>query len=134
LLSGGFVVSCVIGVKAVFHNPTVPHLLGGVEAPDQHAANRVRRLAVGEGHPPNASPATNTRPVTTPVQAEGDRATVAENLRRQRSGARAKQGRGTRAGTQSDGKAGITNLPPAAESERQDDRPPRGPRQREYDA
>jgi hypothetical protein len=127
-LSGGFVVSCVIGVKAVFHNPTVPRHLGSAGAPDQHADDRLRQLAVGEACPPNADP------VKTPTPAEGDRAMVAENLRRQRSGARDKQRRGTRSGTESDGKAGITNLPTPTDSERQDDLPPRGSRTREYHA
>jgi hypothetical protein len=127
-LSGGFVVSCIIGVKAVFHNPTVPRHLGIAGAPDQHAADRLPQCAVGEGCPPNAVP------VKPPTQAEGDRALVAENLRRQRSGARDKQRRGTRSGTESDGQVGITNLPTPAESERQDDLPPRGSRTREYHA
>jgi len=109
----------VIGVKAVYHHPSIEHLGKPLRMPP------VQWTAAMAG---------KTDPGKTPGQAEGDRETVAENLRRQRPGVHDKQGSGTRAGNgaKDHHKAGITDLPPGGEDAQHREMPPRSSRKSHY--
>ena len=113
--------SCVIGVKAVYHHPGVEHLGLPMRVPS------VQWTTATAGRPDSGK---------TPGQAEGDRATADENLRRQRPGVHDKQGSGTRPGTaaKDHAKPGITDLPPAAEEAQHEEVPPRGSRKSPHHA
>ena len=113
--------SCVIGVKAVFHHPTVFNFAAFIAAPD-------RRLAGTHGRRQDLEPqAAGKTPGQTKSESEH---IIVKNLRRQRAGGRDKQAIGSRSGTHED----ITDLPPSTEAHEQEDLPRRDSRRRDGQA
>jgi hypothetical protein len=84
-------VSCVIGVKALFHDPTIPSVATIITGLD-------RRLAGMERSSPHERRQDLSSSVRAGTTSESEQAPVVETLRRQRPAGHDK-GSGTRSGT-----------------------------------